>query len=106
MGLTTSEAASLQAKNKSLNKVAASGGSLLIADADPHTGLNASGFYVREDTVVSAMSGNNGAGTTVNFVTLLGISGKTLVQNDFFPIPNGYSITSVTLTSGSIIIYL
>lgn len=66
-------------------------------------------FIPDQDTVVSACSGVNQAGTAVNYLTdtthSLGISGKTLKQGSFFAVPYGHVITSITLTSGAVVLY-
>lgn len=88
----------------SINKVAASGGSKLITGASPVT-ISATSFAVREATVVSAMTGVTPGGATQDFVSLFNISAANLLQGDLFIAPNGSLITSVTLASGSIIVY-
>jgi hypothetical protein len=77
-----------------------SGGSELIADTNARTGEQICAFYVREDTVVSVATGNG-----KNYVTIFGISGKTLKAGDWFYVPYFEYITAITLTSGSIIAY-
>lgn len=89
-----------------LGRITAEGGSFLIADTSAHTGKGAYGFYVVEDTVVALMKG----GTTsslinINFLTSFGISGETLKAGSLFLSPKPYVINSITLTSGSIIVY-
>lgn len=85
-------------------RIAASGGSKLITGTSPVT-IDATSFYVRENTVISALTGVSQSGATQNFVTLFNISGAALVQGDLFIAPNWYTITSITLTSGSVIVY-
>lgn len=82
------------------NRAGVSGGSELIADTNARTGKQISAFYVREDTVVSVATGGG-----KNYVTLLGISGKTLKVGDWYYLPYYEYITAITLTSGSIIIH-
>lgn len=66
-------------------------------------------FIPDQDTVVSACSGVDQSGTAVNYLTSeqhsLGISGKTLKQGSFFCVPIGHQITSITLTSGAVVLY-
>lgn len=88
-----------------IEKLAASNGSFLIADTTARTGLNVTSFYVREDSVVSLMTGTKDDGTSVTFTTTLGISGKSLKAGDLFCIPQGQRVTAITMTSGSIIVY-
>jgi hypothetical protein len=82
------------------NRAGVSGGSELIADTNARTGEQICAFYVREDTVVSVATGNG-----KNYVTIFGISGKTLKAGDWFYVPYFEYITAITLTSGSIIAY-
>lgn len=91
--------------NLNLNKIGASGGSVLYNDGSAHTGLSVSSIYVRESSVVSAMTGVDSNGAAVNFITLFNISGVTLILGDLFIAPAGYRINAITLTSGSIISY-
>lgn len=90
--------------NFSLKKMGASGGSILIDDASDHTGSFKS-FYVRENTVVNAMTGLTAAGAIQDFKALFDISGATLIQGDLFIAPDGFQINLIDLTSGSIIAY-
>lgn len=87
----------------SSNKVAASGGSKYFNGAIASENLTS--FYVREDTSITALSGTDGAGTTVNWLTQLNISGVTLKAGDLYSVPNGCKIVSGTVSSGSIIGY-
>lgn len=82
------------------NRAGVSGGSELIADTVARTGEQICAFYVREDTVVSVATGGS-----KNYVTIFGISGKTLKAGDWFYVPYFEYITAITLTSGSIIAY-
>lgn len=67
------------------------------------------GFVVNADAVVSAMTVVKVTGTTTSTdtaaITTYNISGATLKQGSFFPIPEGSYISSITLASGSIILY-
>ena len=87
----------------SMNKVAASGGSKYFNGAIANESLTS--FYVREDTSITVLSGTDGAGTTVDWLTFLGISGVSLLAGDLFIIPDGCKITTGTVASGSIIGY-
>lgn len=66
-------------------------------------------FIPDQDTVVAALSGVDQAGTAVNYLTStaysMGINGKTLKQGSFFCVPYGHVITSMTLTSGAVVLY-
>lgn len=57
-------------------------------------------FIVNSDAVVSAISFS---GTSL--MTQLGLSGVTLKQGIFITVPEEQVITSITLTSGSIVLY-
>jgi hypothetical protein len=87
-----------------LQKLGAHGGSTLIADTSDHAGQFTS-FYVREDTVVNAMTGLTAAKATQDFKTLFNISSATLKAGDLYIAPSGFMITLIDLTSGSIIAY-
>ena len=63
------------------------------------------GFTINADAVVSAMTITKKDGTTTDGVTVMNISGATLKQGIFFPVEHSTYISSITLTSGSIILY-
>lgn len=83
------------------------GGCQLISDASAHGSLSCSHLIVQENTVISACTGvdNTATNAAQNFVTIWGVSGKTLKIGAFLSAPAGWTITSITLTSGSVIIY-
>lgn len=86
----------------------ANGSYLLDQDGSPGGSVSSvkfTSFYVRENTVISSMTGIKLDGTAVNFKTTLNILNSTLIQGDFFCVPADQFITSITLTSGSIILY-
>lgn len=88
-----------------LEILAANRGSKLITGTGANTGLYFSSFYVREDTVISVLTGTDENEDAANWLTSLGLSGKTLKQGDFFPVGENRLITAITLTSGSVILY-
>lgn len=88
-----------------LDKIAANNGSKLITGTGANTGLNHTSFYVREDTVISTLTGLNESGVATNWLTEIGLSGITLKQGDFYPVGLNDKITAITLTSGSVILY-
>lgn len=88
-----------------LDKIAANNGSKLITGTSAYTGLNHTSFYVREDTVISVLTGVNETGTATNWITEIGLTGITLKQGDFYPVGLNDKITAITLTSGSVILY-
>lgn len=86
-------------------RISGADGSRLVTGTGAVTGISREAIYVRENTVIATLSGTNDNITTTNLLTLLNISGATLVQGDFFTVPEGYKITAITLTSGSVILY-
>jgi hypothetical protein len=80
-------------------------GSELIADTDARTGKAYYGFVVQEDTVVATLAGGNGSSTATNYLTTIGLSGKTLKQGALITVPYEETIKNLTLTSGSVIAY-
>lgn len=62
-------------------------------------------FTVNADAVVSAMTITKQDTTTTNGVTVMNISGQTLKQGSLWTVAEGSYISSITLASGSIILY-
>ena len=58
-------------------------------------------FIVNSDAVVSALLDQNNA----SLMTTLGLSGVTLKQGTFICVPTELQIKSITLTSGSVVMY-
>lgn len=83
-----------------LDLIAGASGMQIIDDTNAHTG-NFKYFLPREDTSVNACTGVDADGNAVDFKTTQNWDG-TLSSTDICIIPRGYSITSITLTSGSI----
>jgi len=75
-------------------------GSKVVSNTSANTG-RWQGFVVNADAVVSAMLDENGA----SLMTSLGLSGVTLYSGIFISVPNGMAISSITLTSGSVVMY-
>jgi pyridoxal biosynthesis lyase PdxS len=75
-------------------------GSKVVSNTSANTG-NWQGFVVNADAVVSAILDENDA----SLMTSLGLSGVTLYSGIFISVPNGKSISSITLTSGSVVMY-
>ena len=63
------------------------------------------GFIVNTDAIVSALAGVDTGGITLNLLTQIGLSGVTLSAGSYICIADGTVITSITLTSGSVIMY-
>lgn len=59
------------------------------------------GFVVNADAVVSAILDEGSS----SLMTSIGLSGVTLKQGIFISVPEGKTITSITLTSGSVVMY-
>ncbi len=87
-----------------LQRLTAAGGCLLIDDSQAHSD-NFYAFIAQEDTVISAITGINNAGSVINFGDLLGLTGATLHQGALVSVGTDETITSITLTSGSVIAY-
>lgn len=91
------------------NKLTAGKGSFLVADTTNRTGLEVCAFYVREDTTLTTAQGGStetiASPAEVNFLTTLGISGKTLKAGDLYIIPDGLYIQTFKLATGSVILY-
>jgi len=63
------------------------------------------GFVVNADCVVTALSGTDVGGVTINLLTQIGLAGVTLKQGMYIPVADGVFITSITLASGSVVMY-
>lgn len=84
-----------------LRKVVGNGCKNLVASVSSYTGLAAYSFIVQEDTVISLLN-VNGADVTSDY----GLGGAVTVKaGAYFVVPEGSSITDITVDSGSIIIY-
>lgn len=86
-------------------RLTASNGCELIADTTERTGKAYYALICQEDTVIATMSGTDHAGAAVDFVSTMGLSGKTLKQGALLTAPLANKITNVDLTSGSVIAY-
>ena len=75
-------------------------GCKVVSNTSANTG-KFRGFVVNDDAVVSAIL--NKAGTSI--LATLGLSGVTLRSGIFISISDGDYISSITLTSGSIVLY-
>ena len=62
-------------------------------------------FIPNEDTVVATLTGTSQGNTAFNYLTSIGITGKTLKQGTLIICPIGEKFTTITLTSGSIVRY-
>lgn len=62
------------------------------------------GFSVNAACVIAALSGLDQNGNIVNFLTDIGLASVTLSAGAVITVPDGSVITSITLTSGSVIL--
>jgi hypothetical protein len=90
-------------------RLTAGKGSFLVADTTNRTSLEAYAFIVQEDTVVATAQGGSteviASPAAINFVSTMGISGKTLKAGALFVCPTGTRIQTFKLTGGSVILY-
>lgn len=63
------------------------------------------GFVVNSACILTALTGVDAGGNTINLLTQIGLTGATLNQGIYIPVPDGTVITSITLTSGSVVMY-
>lgn len=63
------------------------------------------GFVVNSSCIVSALSGIDNGGVTLDLLTQIGLAAVTLNQGIYISVPDGVEITSITLSSGSVIMY-
>jgi hypothetical protein len=75
-------------------------GCRVISNASANTGTFR-GFVVNDDAVVSEILNE----TAASILTPLGLSGVTLKGGTYISVPDGSYITSITLASGSVVLY-
>ena len=75
-------------------------GCRVISNTSANTGAFR-GFIVNDDAVVSAILDENGS----SILSALGLSGVTLRSGVYISVADGSYISSITLTSGSIVVY-
>ena len=75
-------------------------GCKVISNTSANTGRYR-GFIVNSDAVVSAILDQS----ATSLMTQLGLTGVTLKQGIFITLPEEQIITSITLTSGSVVLY-
>lgn len=86
-----------------MQRVTAAGGTKYIP-----VGTTQGSFYsfiAQEDTVISAMTGINNAGSPINFRTQIGLAGVTLKQGALISVAIDETIQSITVASGSLLAY-
>jgi len=84
-------------------RISGANGCLLIDDTSAYTDKNFDTIIAQEDTVISVLSGTDSNGSAVDFKTTQNVG--TIKANALLLVPMGATITSITLTSGSIICY-
>jgi hypothetical protein len=75
-------------------------GCRVISNTSANTGTFR-GFVVNADAVVSEILNE----TAASILTPLGLSGVTLRSGTYISVPDGSYITSITLASGSVVLY-
>jgi hypothetical protein len=81
-------------------RIAASKGCKVLTGTGAHTSLGAYALIVQEDTVITTFT----VGTT-DSLTAYGLSGTTLKAGAYITVPEQETITAITMSSGSVIIY-
>ena len=75
-------------------------GCVVVSNTSANTG-RFRGFVVNSSAVVSAILDEGSA----SLLSSLGLSGVTLNQGTYICVPDGKYISSITLTSGSVVMY-
>lgn len=86
-----------------IGRIAGANGCLLIDDTSAHTGLEFEVIVAQADTVISVCTGTDAGGNAFNFKVAYNCD--TIKSGAIITAKNGYTITAITLTSGSIICY-
>ncbi len=81
-------------------KAIGSKGSKVLTGTGAHSSLNGYAIIVQEDTVFTAFE-VDGSGALADY----GLSGTTCKAGAYITVPESSSITSLTMSSGSCIIY-
>ena len=84
-------------------RLSGTNGCLLIDDTSAYTGKEFDTIIAQEDTVISILSGTDSNGNAVDFKATQNVD--TVKANALILVPMGATITSITLTSGSVICY-
>lgn len=86
-------------------RLTANGGCEYIDNTTARTGKKYYCFIVQADTVVGTLTGGLSGSTSTDYLTAIGLSGKTLKQGAIIYAPGDAVFTNLTLTSGTIIAY-
>jgi hypothetical protein len=79
-------------------------GCKVVSNTSANTG-SFRGFVVNSTCAISALSGTDVGGVTINFLTQIGLTGVSLNPGIYISVPDGAFITSITLSSGSVVMY-
>ena len=103
MALTTGEIFARQTAQNSteLNTITAPGGFKNLTGTGAHTSLTGYAVVVQEDTVFTVFT-VNGVVQLANY----GLNAVTVKAGAYFPCPKGDTITAITMSSGSCVIYM
>ena len=83
-----------------LRKVSGTGGFKMLTGTGAHTSLSGYAIVANTDTVFTVFN-INGAGK----LAALGLSGTTVKAGAYLPVPEGSTITDITMASGDCLIY-
>lgn len=93
------------------NRMAGANGTTLIKTT-ALTGRNFEAIYVRENSVVSVLQGTDNKGAAIDYLSASNTRGivgfvatEALKAGELITCPEGYNITTITLTSGSALGY-
>lgn len=87
-------------------RLTAGNGSFLLSGSGASlTGICRYSFIPQEDTILSVLSGSNSNFDGVDLLSKMGINGKVLRQNSLHSCNYNENITSITIASGSVILY-
>ena len=81
-------------------RITGSKGSKVLTGTGAHTSLGGYCIIVQEDTVITTFT----VGTT-DSLAAYGLSGTTLKAGAYISVPEQSTITAITMSSGSVIIY-
>jgi len=81
-------------------RITGSKGSKVLTGTGAHTSLGGYCFIVQEDTVITVFEVGG-----VDSLAAYGLSGTTLKAGAYISVPEQSTITAITMSSGSVIIY-
>lgn len=89
----------------SVNLTSIKNGCEVIANTVQRTARHIKQIKVNSDCVIASLTLSSSRGDNAAYVSTLGIAGLIIKQGNSIPIPKGYYISKITLTSGSVIAY-